>query len=174
VTRRKKANAVLHFKRINVGGRQPDRYLHGYGHTVVGEHEALQGFVPQAVVADGRQNKRGGTGREVLFLDNNEVIAIYKIAELRRSGALAKEVVWTNFGNTLKKVGKRCEAIVPLVIAQVGQFGTVIGEAVNLAMIEFRRTDHLSRCEPSGGFPAEATESGQFVMFGHPARKRGW
>jgi hypothetical protein len=120
VTRRKKANAVLHFKCINVGGRQPDRYLHRDGHAVVGEHEALEGFVPQAVVADGRQNKRGGTGREVLFLDNKEVIAIYKIGELRRSGALAKEVVRTNVGNTLKKIGKRREAVVPLVFAQVG------------------------------------------------------
>jgi hypothetical protein len=41
VTRRKQANAVLHLKRINVGGRQPDRYLHRYCHAVIGEHEAL-------------------------------------------------------------------------------------------------------------------------------------
>ena len=32
---------VLHLKRINVGGRQPDRYLHRYCHAVIGEHEAL-------------------------------------------------------------------------------------------------------------------------------------
>jgi hypothetical protein len=41
VSRRKQANAVLDFKRINIGGRQPDRYLHRNGHAVIGEHEAL-------------------------------------------------------------------------------------------------------------------------------------
>jgi hypothetical protein len=73
-----------------------------------------------AVVADGRQNKRGGAGAEVLFLDHDKVIAIYKISELRCSRAFAKEVVRTNIGNTLKKVGKRCEAVVPLIFAHVG------------------------------------------------------
>jgi hypothetical protein len=99
--------------------------------------------VPHAIVADGRQNKRGSTGREVFFLDNDEVIAIYKIGELRRSRALAKEVVRTNLGNTLKKVGKRCEALVPFIAAHVGQFGTVIGEAIYLTMIELGRANGL-------------------------------
>jgi hypothetical protein len=62
----------------------------------------------------------GSTGREVLFLDNDKVIAIYEIGELRRSRAITKEVVRTIFGNTLKKVGKRCEALVALVFAQAG------------------------------------------------------
>src|SRR5450759_125588 len=60
------------------------------------------------------------TGREVLFLGDDEVIAMYEIGELRRSRAIAKEVVRTNFWNTLKKVGKRCEALVALVFAQAG------------------------------------------------------
>ena len=97
----------------------------------------------QPIVADRWDNEGGGTGCEVLFLDNDKVIAIYEIGELRRSRALTKEVVRTIFGNTLKKVGKRCKALVPLIFAQVGQFGAVIGEAVNLTMIEFGRANGL-------------------------------
>jgi hypothetical protein len=51
---------------------------------------------------------------------------MYEIGELRRSRAVTKEVVWTNFWNTLKKVGKWCKALVPLIVAHVGQFGALI------------------------------------------------
>src|SRR5450759_4003536 len=45
----------------------------------------------------------GSTGREVLFLGDDEVIAMYEIGELRRSRAVTKEVVRTNFWNTAQE-----------------------------------------------------------------------
>lgn len=77
------------------------------------------------------------------FLGDDEVIAIYENGELRRSRAFAKEIVRTNFWNALKKVGKRGEPLVALVFAQADQFLTVIGEAINLTMIEFGRANGL-------------------------------
>jgi hypothetical protein len=38
--------------------------------------------VAQAIVSDRGDDKRGGTCREVLFLDNDEMISIYEIGEL--------------------------------------------------------------------------------------------
>ena len=39
--------------------------------------------MPKAIVSDRRDDKRGGACREVLFLDDDEVIAVDEIGELR-------------------------------------------------------------------------------------------
>ena len=56
-------NAVLALQLQDLGGREPDRHLDGERRRVVRQHEALERLVPQPIVADGRNDKRGHAGR---------------------------------------------------------------------------------------------------------------
>ena len=44
-----KPDAVVAFKRGDVGTRQPGRHLNRHRHGIIGEHEALQRLVPPSV-----------------------------------------------------------------------------------------------------------------------------
>jgi hypothetical protein len=49
-----------------------------------------------------RGNEKGcGAGREVLFLDHDEVISVDEIGQLRRAGAVAEQVVRASLGYLL-------------------------------------------------------------------------
>ena len=54
-------------KRGDVGARQPDRHLDRDRHGVIGEHEALQFFMAQIIVADGGNDECCRAGGEVLY-----------------------------------------------------------------------------------------------------------
>ena len=97
--------------------------------------------MPQAIVSDRGDDERSGACREVLFLDDDEMIAVYEIRDLRGSGAFAKELVRTVVRNALKEIGERSEARVLPVFAQERKLRAMIGEAVDLAVIQFRPTD---------------------------------
>jgi hypothetical protein len=97
--------------------------------------------VPQAIVADRRNDERGGACREVLFLDNDEMIAVYEIRDLRGSGTFAKELVRAVVRNALKEIGEWREASVLSALAQERELCSMIGEAIDLPVIEFRATD---------------------------------
>jgi len=101
------------------------------------------------------------------------MIAVYKIRDLRSSGAFAKEFVRTVARNAFKEIGEWREASVLSALAQERELCSMIGEAVDLAVIEFRRTDRLSRRELSRGVPAQATVGRELTMLGHPTRKGG-
>ena len=62
-----KPDAVVALKRCDVGARQPDRHLDRDRHGIIGEHEALQFFVAQIIVADGGDDERCRAGGEVLL-----------------------------------------------------------------------------------------------------------
>ena len=130
--------------------------------------------MPQAIVSDRGDDERGGACREVLFLDNDEVIAVYEIRDLRGSGAFAKELMRTVVRNALKEIGEWREALVLLAFAQERKLRSMIGEAVDLAVIEFRRTDCLSRRKSMPELPAQPAVGREFTMLGHPTRKGGW
>ena len=65
-----KLNAILRIYFFDVGGGKPNRDLDCERHRIIGEHEALQGFVAAYVVADCRQNKGRGARREIVPFDN--------------------------------------------------------------------------------------------------------
>ena len=63
----KRRKIVFSVKRVDVAGRQPNRYFNGDGHGIVGEHEALERLVPHAIVSNRGDDEPGSAGREVLF-----------------------------------------------------------------------------------------------------------
>jgi hypothetical protein len=67
---------VFSFDRCDVILRQPNRDLDGERHAVVCEHEALEGFVTQLVVADCRNDERGRFGRRVFLAGDDGVRGI--------------------------------------------------------------------------------------------------
>ena len=97
----------------------------------------------QAIVSDRRDDEAGGAGREVLFLDNDQVIAVDECRQLRCPRAVAEQVVRAEGWDALKEIGQRCEALMLPTFPQQSEFRAMIGEAVDLAVIEFAPTDGL-------------------------------
>ena len=60
----------------------------------------------QAIVSNCGDDERSGACREVLFLDNDEMIAVYENRDLRSSGAFAKELVRAVVRNAFKEIGE--------------------------------------------------------------------
>jgi len=97
--------------------------------------------VPQAIVSNCGDDERGGACREVLFLDNDEMVSVYEIWDLRGSGAFAKELVRAVVRNALKEIGEGSETRVLAAFTQQRKFWTMKGEAVDLSVIQFQTTD---------------------------------
>jgi hypothetical protein len=72
----------------------------------------------QAIVSDRGDDERSDACCEVFFLDNDEMIAVYEIRDLRGSGAFAKDFMRTVIRNALKKIRKWREALVLSAFAQ--------------------------------------------------------
>jgi hypothetical protein len=81
-----KPDAVVTLKHGDLGARQPDRHLDRDCHGIIGEHEALQRFVPPVIVADGRDDECCRAGGEVFLAARGETRAVDKIGGgLRRA-----------------------------------------------------------------------------------------
>jgi hypothetical protein len=65
--KRHEVDTVLCLQRRDVFFGEPDRDLDRDRDAIVDEHEALEGFVPQLVVADGGDNKCGGLSSGIAF-----------------------------------------------------------------------------------------------------------
>ena len=65
--------------------------------------------MPQPIVRNRGNDQCGGAGRDVLFLDNNEMIAGDEIRELRSARGILEEVMRTDVRHTLQKVRERRE-----------------------------------------------------------------
>jgi len=77
------------------------------------------------------------------FLDNDEVIAVYEIRDLGGSGAFAKELMRTVVWHAFKEVGEWRKAPVLLAFAQQRKLRSMIGEAIDLPVIQFRPADYF-------------------------------
>ena len=120
----------------SISAAEPDRNFDGDRDAVVGEHEALQRLVPQAVVPHRRDDERGRAGREVLFLDDDEVVAVDKLASCEARELSLKQLVRAVVRDPLEKIGERREALVPRIFAQERELRPVIGEAVDLPVVQ--------------------------------------
>ncbi len=97
-------NTVLAFELQDLGRRQPDRNFDRECRRIVRQHEALERLVPEAIIANGRDNERGNAGRKILLLDDNEARSVDKISRLRRPLAVAEQVVGTGRRNGFEKI----------------------------------------------------------------------
>ena len=70
---RREFDAMLVFERDYVGFFEPDGNFNCDGHAVIREHELLQHFVAQLVVADSRNDQSGCVGRGVCLRVYDEV-----------------------------------------------------------------------------------------------------
>ena len=145
---------------------------------VIGEHEILQRLVPQLVVADGGNDQRRGLGRRVLFAIDDEAIDIGKRWLCLRGARLrivvaAKQLVRARARNLLKKGRERFKALMLRIAAQKRELRSVIGEGVDLAVIELDRADRLRRRIDRLCFGAKAAEGGLLFVRADPGRDRG-
>ena len=145
---------------------------------VIGEHKILQRLVPQLVVADGGNDERRGCGRRVLFAIDDEAIDIGKRWLCLRGAGLrivfaAKQLVRARARNILKKSRERFKALVLRIAAQKRELRAVIGEGVDLAVIELDRADGLRRWIDRLCFGAKAAEGGLLFMRADPGCDRG-
>ena len=81
-----RARCRISFECGDVVFGEPDGNLDRDRARVIREHEILQCLVPQLVVADGRDDERGGLGRRVLFAIDDEAVDIGECG-LRLRGA---------------------------------------------------------------------------------------
>jgi hypothetical protein len=108
-------DAVLLLDRLDFGFREPDRHFDGERDAVVGEHEALERFVTQFVVADRRNDKCGRLGRCVLLAVDDGMRSIREFGSGLGSARLEilfsrEQLVRADGGDAFEKVGDRCEA----------------------------------------------------------------
>ena len=66
----------------------------------------------------------------------------------------------------LEEIGKRCEALMLPAFPQQSELGAMIGEAVDLAVIEFAPTDGLGRCQSVLYLPPQTAVGRELPMFG--------
>ncbi len=112
-------NPVLALKLGDGIPREPNRHFDSERRCVVGEHEALERLVPQAVVADRRNDEPGHASREVLFLDHDQPRGFdLRERRLRCALAVAEQFVRTVDRYALEKIGDAREAYVFPALAQ--------------------------------------------------------
>ena len=172
------ASSIACFECADLVFGEPDGNLDGDRARVIGEHEILQRLMAELVIADGGDDQRCGFGRRVLFAIDDEVIEIGK-RWLRLRGAglwivvAAKQIVRARARNILKK-GRECfKALVLRIAAHKCGLRSVIGEGVDLAMIELDRANGLRRWIDRFRFGAKATKGGLLFMRADPACDRG-
>src|SRR6185437_4455711 len=98
------------------------------------------------IVPDRGDDEGCGAGREVLFFDNDQMIAVYEFRQLRRPRTVVEQVVRAEGWDALKEIGQRCEAPMLPTFPQHSEFGAIILKAVDLAVVEFTRADSLGWC----------------------------
>ena len=134
--------------------------------------------MPQLVVADGGNDQRRGLGRRVLFAIDDEAIDIGE-RRLRLRGAglrivvAAKQLVRARGRNILKKRRERFKALMLRIAAQKRELRAMIGEGVDLAVIELDRADGLRRRIDRLRFGAKAAEGGLLFVRADPGCDRG-
>ena len=112
--------------------------------------------MPQPVVPDRRDDEPGHAGRKVLLLDHNQPRGLdLRERRLRRALAVAEQLVRTVDRYPLEKIGDAREAGVFPALPQQGELRPVLGEFVDLAMIELYRADGLRRREEPPAFRAQ-------------------
>ena len=135
---------------------KPYRHLDGEGHGIVREHKSLKCLVPQLVIADRRNDECGGFGRCILPDVDDSVGGVGEgCFGLRGAGFAipfpAEEFVRTIRRHVFEKIGKRRKARVAFALvversgAQEVELRAVVGEAVDLAVVELDGADRLVR-----------------------------
>ena len=158
-------NTVLLFERAHVTLCQPNGDLDGNRHAVVGEHEPLQRFVTQLVVANGRNDQTRDARRHILFAIDYNARDVSKFWTRLRSTPTffrTEEFVRTNEGHRFQEICERCEArvAVPLIIklafAQKLELTAVKGVTIDLAVVELDGANGLRRRENMAAALAQA------------------
>ena len=172
---------------VDVGFREPDRDLDGKCDAVVCEHEALEGFVAQLVVADCRNDERGRFGRRVFLASDDGVRGI---GEFRSRLGRArfdilfsrKKLVRADRGDAFEEVGERCEAsgrggargalIVEGAVSEKAELRAVVRIGVHLTVIQLDRADGLIGRKAREAFGAEAPIAAMPLVLLQPRRDR--
>ena len=176
---RRELDAISCFKVADLVFGEPNRNLDCDGARVIREHEILQRLVPQLVVADGGNDERGGS---VAVFSLRLMMRRSDVGEcgLRLRGAglrivfAAKQFVRACGGNVFEKGCERFEALVLRIAAQKCELRAVIGEGVDLAVIQLDRADGLRRRIDCLCFGAKAAEGGLLFVRADPRCDRGW
>ena len=176
---RREFNAVARFEFADLVFGEPDGNLDGDRARVIREHKILQRLVSQFVAADGGDDQRRGLGRRVLFAIDDEAIDIGKRRLCLRSAGFrivfaAKQLVRARARNLLKKGRERFKALMLRIAAQECELRSVIGEGVDLGVIELDGADRLRRRIDRLGFGAKAAKGGLLFMRADPGCDRGW
>ena len=158
----------------DVGAREPDRHLDSDRHGVIGEHEALQFFVAQIIVADGGNDECGRAGGEVLLALRGEPLAVDKSGgRLRCPHARGEKIVRTEFRHCFEERREAAgEAGVFGALRQQRELRPMIRIFVNLAVIELDGANGLGRrCKPPPRI-AKPRIGGEVAVFVDPGGER--
>ena len=167
----------------DVGLVEPYRYLDGDGDGIVCEHKSLKRLVPQLVIAYRRNDERSGFGRSILPDIDDRVRGIgERRFGLRGAGFgvpfPVEKFVRTIGGDVFEKIGKRREARVALafVVEHAGaeevELRTVVGETINLAVVQLDGADRLGREKAGEALRAEPAIAAMALVLLQPRRDR--
>jgi ParB family transcriptional regulator, chromosome partitioning protein len=126
-------------------GREPNRHLDGNRGAVVGEHEALEGLVPQAVVPYRRDNQPGHAGCEVLLLGDDEARGL-DLGERRLRRALAPALLD-------RLVTEKLEHAAGALRAEGWKWIEIVPE------IDYQRIRGMARAHPERSEPSEEQQA---------------
>ena len=166
-------DAVSCFEFADLVFGEPDGNLDGDRARVIRQHKILQRLVSQFVVADSGDDQRRGLGRRILFAIDDEAVDIGE-RRLRLRGAglrivLAAEEFMRPMREKFEECCERFKALVLRIAAQKRELRTMIGESVDLAMIQLDRVDRLRRRIDRYCFGAKAAEGGLLFVRANPS-----
>jgi len=102
--------------------------------------------VPEAIVANGRDDERGHAGREVLFLDDDKARGVDKVGGLLRGALAPPEQLVRALGRyPLQEIGDTGEPGVLPPLSEHRELRPVILKFVDLTMEQLDRADGLPR-----------------------------
>ena len=166
-------DSVSRFDVSDVVWRKPYRYFGSECDGIVGKHKSLQCFVSTGVVTDRRYDERRGARREIVAFDDERFARMERIgAQLRGASAVLEESVGTFCRNLFEKVRKRSKAPVLAALAKQGELRAVVGEMIDLAVIELDGAHGLRRCKAPDAFWPQASVARDVSVLGKPFRNR--